>query len=260
MEIQKNTISRAKQYGGFAPIIMVLAIAILGIVGYFVHKSYLPRPDNINPTASSSPTTEPSVIWKTYKANKDYGNISFEYPSTYPVSVGKNAAFFETGGQGIDIDRFDINNFDYSQDPRLTKVKTQKYYDDIVKGVLPDKKTFVSWSLDSTDRIKKTKSGKYFKISTTFGAYEVCDFKFHTLIEIPQNNNIVKITVYGNINKIGNSMNNSPLLKLWEGCNDKSFAEGGVDKFWNQLVGGGGTPEARDWFDTANRVADSLDF
>lgn len=245
---------------GFAPLLIILIIATLGVVGYFGYRNYLIKPQN---TVISSPApsakSDTTSVWKTYKADASYGSISFEYPGTYPVSVDKDAAFFETGGQGIGIYKFDINNFDYSQMP-ITKTEAQKYYDDIVKGALPDRHTFASWSLDASDQIKKTKSGKYFKVSTTFSAFEACDFKFHTLLEIPQDNNIINVTIYGNIDKIRKSMDNSPLLKLWEGCTAKSFAEGGMGKFWDLLVSGGGTPEARDWFDTANHVINSLDF
>jgi hypothetical protein len=216
--------------------------------------------DNMVASFKTESNSQNSVT-KTYKASQDYGGISFEYPENYPVSVAKDSAFSETNGQGISIEKFDINNFDYDQNPTMSKEEIQKYYDDeLMKGKISGISPFTRWSLNSSNQIVKTKSGKYFRASTTFSAFEVCDFKFHTTLEIPINNNIVEVTIYGNTKEIRKSMANSNLLTLWEGCSEKSFAKSGAENFYQSLVSGGGTSEAKDWYNAANQVINSLDF
>lgn len=81
---------------GFAPIIILLVLVILGVVGYFAYsKGYI----NINPSKStptvnpqldltSSPTPDPTANWKTYT---DSDNIfSIKYPSDWYYFVSSS--------------------------------------------------------------------------------------------------------------------------------------------------------------------------
>lgn len=232
----------------FARILIILFVVVLGVFGYFGY---------VNPDTKSSINT--SASWKTYKADANYGNISFEYANTFPVAqAGK---FIENNTQGISLVKFDINNFDRTAwAPSITKESVQKYYDSLQRGIISGKSSFSLWSVDSSDKIKKTKSGKFFRVSSTFTIAEVCDLQFTTRIEIPVSENIILINIVGNTDRIRKSMINSPLLSDWGGCNAKSFAENGQKDFYNLLVSGGGTPEARDWYDTAVHVMDSLNY
>ena len=238
-----------KNQRGYILVIIIL-VALIGLVLVYL----LPKFGIKNTTAV---LTQP--VWKNYKGSNSYSNLSFDYSEKYPVYTEAFSAFSETGGQGIALTKFDIDNFDYAQS-NLSKSEMQKYYNDLKKGNVVGKSPLSPWSLDSSNQIKKLKSGKFFRISTTFSAYEVCDFKFHTTIEIPQDNSLIEVTIYGDTDKIRNSMMNSDLLTLWEGCDKKSFASGGMKKFWNQLVAGQATTEAKDWYDTATRVIDTINF
>jgi len=112
------------------------------------------------------------------------------------------------------------------------------------------------WSNDQV-QIKKTKSGKPFGVSTTFVAYDFCTLVFHTDISIPKNNSIVEITIYGNTEKIRGSLNDSSMMLIYK---DRCFTKDGIDKLSELLTTGQGTPEVRDWYDSANHIIDTLEY
>lgn len=195
-----------------------------------------------------------------YNAPADYGSITFEHPDTFPVELQGDQINIPNIGQGIIISKFDINNFDYSQDPRITRESMQNYYRELQHGKLSGKSYYSMWTLDASDKIKQTNNAKFFRTGVTFSAFEVCDFKFYTSIEIPIQNKFIDITIYGDVKKIRDSLYYSDLLKQYEGCSETSFAEGAQQKFYDLLTNGGGEPEAKEWFDAANKVINSLNF
>jgi hypothetical protein len=84
---------------GFAPLLLILILAILGIIGYFVFVFYTQRLPAVtllpSPTpaidASGSATPDPSLIigWKTY-VNPDFG-LELKYPKEFSYkSIGSN--------------------------------------------------------------------------------------------------------------------------------------------------------------------------
>lgn len=195
-----------------------------------------------------------------YKAPANYGSISFEHPDTFPVELQGDQFHIPSTGQGIIINKFDIENFNYSQEPMFNKKSMQDAYSELQQGKMLGKSIFSRWTLNASDQIMKTKSDKFFRTGITFSAFEVCNFKFHTSISIPIQNMFINVTVYGDADKIGNSMHYSDLLKQYGGCNGQSFAEGAQQKFYDLLIGGGGEPEAKEWFDASNKVINSLNF
>lgn len=72
-----------KNKQGFVPVLIILALAILGLVAYFGY-SYL-NPKEIatvpTPVVSEKPTVDETANWKTY-VNKIH-NIEFKYPSSW---------------------------------------------------------------------------------------------------------------------------------------------------------------------------------
>ena len=248
---------------GFAPILIILAIAILGVIGYFAYRNYNPKPQTLIVSSPNSSTTSGSnVVWKTYKTNTSYGNISFEYPDTYPVTlIDDSTNYSKLPIQGIQIRKFDINK-DNSDAPELNdKEFMQNYYNQLVMGkTTKEMPPFSMWALKESDQIVKSKTGKFARVSTTFGSYEVCDLQFSFRADIAVNNSIISISIDGDPAKIEKSMGNSGLFKQWDGCESKSFADGGMQDFYKIAISGGGTPEARVWFDTANHVVSSLNF
>ena len=230
------------------------------VAGNQIAKTFTGKSCGLTIQANSEVTqTKPTIMY--YMAPAAYESISFESFSTYPVHIKNDKEYFPLDGQGIVISQLDINNFDYSESgPGFTKEKIQSYYNELQQGKVSGKSPFSLWSLDATDQVKKTKTGKFFWVSTTFAAYDVCDFKFHTAIDIPVNNKFIHILILGDKTKIRNSLTNSELLTLWTGCTEKSFVDKGQQKFYDLLTRGEGTPEAKEWYNAANEVIDSLNF
>lgn len=63
---------------GFTPLIIVLLIAVLGVVGYFVYKNYYAK-QFVSP--SSNMSTNKTGIYK-----DNFLDLSFEYPSSWGVT------------------------------------------------------------------------------------------------------------------------------------------------------------------------------
>ena len=59
---------------GFAPLIIISVLTILGAIGYFGYKNYLLKPQN-------PVVPDPTTTWKTY-SNSDVG-FSFKYPNSF---------------------------------------------------------------------------------------------------------------------------------------------------------------------------------
>lgn len=65
---------------GFAPILILILVLVIGLVGYFVYKN---NPGLVQRIALVSPSTVGTSNWKTY-TNSDFG-ILFKYPSNLKV-------------------------------------------------------------------------------------------------------------------------------------------------------------------------------
>jgi hypothetical protein len=116
---------------GFAPIIiLVLVIAVLGVVGYFVSKDFKSTNQSFNqltvaPSPTPTATVDPAANWKTYiDKDKEY---SLKYPSQY---------FYQDSNDGNAV-AFDLkpfkdcssqNNIDcFSADDRIPIFSVIKY-------------------------------------------------------------------------------------------------------------------------------------
>lgn len=81
---------------GFAPIITLLVLVVLGALGYFAYtKGYisinLPKPSaSVIPSTTPNPfpTTDPTANWKTYTSM--FQGFSFKIPNQFIVSETKN--------------------------------------------------------------------------------------------------------------------------------------------------------------------------
>ncbi len=77
--------TRSKSISGFAPLIILLIVALIGAIGYFAFKNITPKVQipftPSSPVASPLPTTQtadPTADWKTYINPND--SYSFKYP------------------------------------------------------------------------------------------------------------------------------------------------------------------------------------
>ncbi len=79
---------------GFAPIIIILVVAILGTVGYFVYKSHIGPKGTILGPYSPDPiaivTTDPIANWGTFTDNE--WKVTLKYPSEFKQSVKKDSS------------------------------------------------------------------------------------------------------------------------------------------------------------------------
>lgn len=77
---------------GFAPVIILLVVLLLGVLGYFAFtKGYvsvnLPKPSASvipSPIPSPSSSTDPTANWKTY--SDDLHGITFKYPLSWTLT------------------------------------------------------------------------------------------------------------------------------------------------------------------------------
>jgi hypothetical protein len=254
---------RKQVNGGFiAFIVIVLLSASVGYSFYsnkFLVNELITK-DNDTDIETTEIVTNKKLEYQQYQADYTYGNISFEYPETYPINTEMFTAFDHAL---IDIQKYNTD-IDLSE-RNISSSEMKKYYRGLVNGDFVGKSPFSLWSNNKV-QIKKTKSGKFFGVSTTYAAFDLCTIGFHTDISIPQNNNIIEITVFGDTDKILTSMQGSEMITpkklnkygVYEGgC----FTEvGGMNTLSELLLNGQGTAETRDWYNAANHVIDSLEF
>jgi|GEM_PF-3710653 len=230
--------------------IYLLLGAVLMASGFFGYQYLVGLKDQ----AATLPITQPGKL--TYQAPASLAGVKFQYPAEFLVELDSE----KFGEQVINISKFDIENFDYSQ--TNTDIKAMReFYQKLTQGTFAEKATYFNrWNLASSAEIKQTASGKFFRTSATFAAFEDCDLKFRRSIEIPTQNSFITIDIIGDTEKIRQSLEDTDLLVLHDGCDSKSFEDVTGQKFWDLLETGGGSPAARAWYEAGNEVVQTLNF
>lgn len=112
--MKKNGFAKHHTILGFAPVLIILVIPILGVVGYFVYKSYLPQSPNIPQTYTPPATVIPdlTVGWKTYE-NQDAG-FSVKYPGDFipTKNTEANVAKFESNDYNLDFEVAEFSKYE----------------------------------------------------------------------------------------------------------------------------------------------------
>ena len=102
---------------GFAPILIILVIAVIAAGAYFLGtKNILKLPTfPLSPSLSPSPTTDPTANWKILN------NTAYSYSLKYPVTL---RAF----GVGINVDETTADTVIISSNPEAAKITSPTMY------------------------------------------------------------------------------------------------------------------------------------
>lgn len=134
---------------GFAPLIIILVIALLGVVGYFGYKNYLVKPQVLT-IPSPSPLSVPDQTkvlsqipgWKIYTNTKYHFSIEYpedwtfrEFPDTH------TGASFRLASDSNDLNHEHISVDFNSRSTDLIGVPFEEY---VKKGAIEDIQNFVS--------------------------------------------------------------------------------------------------------------------
>lgn len=78
---------------GFAPLLLVIIIAIIGIAGYFAYQKGFLSKQPAYPSASATPfsTPDPTANWKTFISPDS--NFSLKYPPDYKLEAVQNLGY-----------------------------------------------------------------------------------------------------------------------------------------------------------------------
>ena len=260
---------------GFAHILLIVlgVISLVLVVGWYFLVSpkknrlvSFPERNTLNEMVSETDTlyTEPADITPNFSCNSNNGlgtetctvpdgKFTFTHPKSFQVFTLEESRDHR-GENLVVIYVYDPNKSYYS----LTKESLAELKEKLEQGsqTLEERYSspFSAWSGDA--KIQILNNGSFALVSTTFGAFEVCNRQFSRRVEFVSNEKIFVIVVEGDIEQIFGELPPEHLTyEFADTCNGNAGLA-----TWSLETLAGASAAANGWIEASEQVIQTLSF
>jgi hypothetical protein len=225
-------------------LVLIVVIIGLGVAGWYFPKSEVdPAELEFNNSGQAKAVENETDLWQFYE--NEQSGFSLKYP--YNVSMDN-----EEGNLSLTIESIKIGDLDY---PGFDKEEILKDIQSLKDGQYGNE---YDWALPVSKKVRSLGSlnGQEFMVLSRF---EICDATFERKLLFYHNDSRVIVTLKEDRSSI---IDNSPeyFTTNEENCQtEKIWDFDKQDQFYQDLAGNKGFFTAQEWFDTFDKIIDTIE-